>query len=668
MQRIILIAVSLLAINAAVYAQDDRRGQVPDSLVYTLDRAVVVADAKPSATLQSTPLMVKTKMDFDKLGLQELYEVIKNFNGVQIRDYGGIGGVKTVSVRSMGSQHTAVNYDGITITNVQSGQVDIGRFNLDNVSQVTLTIGLPDDIFQAARNFASVGALTIKSAEPVFIDKPVNISASMRYASFKTFNPSLSYEQRLGKNFSFSANADWMKSDGTYPFRLTNGGLVTEELRKNSDVNTIRAEFNLFGHFANGSKLTAKVNYLNSERGLPGSVVFYNPKANERLWDDVLFVQLGYETPLSEKLSLLAQLKYNNTYTKYMDIWESYVGGVEIDTYLQKEYYSSVALQYKPTDNLKFAIAEDFFLNRMDSNLPNFAFPTRRTSLTSLSGQYKSARLTATANLLATYINENVEFGEVAGTRFRLSPSVSLSYRVLENHNLRLRVAYQDIFRTPTFNDLYYAKMGNTKLKPEIARQLNVGVTFNEALAPGVIDFFSVSLDGYINKVKDKIVAIPTTFISKMLNFGVVDIWGLDASLNTVFTLSENMSLEWSANYSYQNAVDVTDPEAKNYRHQIPYTPRHSGNTSLTWLNDWVNVSYMLTAVGERYALPQNIESNRINPYMEHSLSLSHTFNTRSVKLRLQGELLNLTNSQYDVIQFYPMPGRSFRLTLKITY
>ncbi|MBQ7222579.1 MAG: TonB-dependent receptor [Bacteroidales bacterium] len=661
MRKVILVAFSLLAISVSMSAQ-------VDPVMDTLDKVVVVADSKPSATLQSTPLMVKTKVDFDKLGLHELYEVIKNFNGVQIRDYGGIGGVKTVSVRSMGSQHTAVNYDGITITNAQSGQVDIGRFNLDNVSQVTLSIGLPDDIFQAARNFASVGSLTIKSAEPVFTDKSANVNASMRYASFKTYNPSLTYEQRLGKNFAFSVNADWLKSDGTYPFTLTNGGLVTEEMRNNSDVNTLRTEFNLYGNFSNGSKLSVKANYLNSERGLPGSVVYYNPKANERLWDDIVFVQMAYETPLSDKFSLLGQLKYNNTYTKYMDIGEVYVGGVEIDTYLQKEYYSSVALQYKPSANLKFALAEDFFLNRMDSNLPYFAYPTRRTSLTSLSGQYKTNRLTATANVLATYINENVQFGEVAGPRFRLSPALSLSYRILENYNLRVRAAYQDIFRTPTFNDLYYAKMGNTKLKPEIARQFNLGVTFNEPLIPGVIDYFSLSLDGYVNKVKDKIVAIPTTFISKMLNFGMVDIWGLDACLNTVFTLSPSVSLECSVNYSYQNAVDVTNPDAKNYKHQIPYTPRHSGNMSISLLNNWVNVSYMLTGVGERYALPQNIESNRINPYMEHNISLNHTFNAGPVKLRLQGELLNLANSQYDVIQFYPMPGRNFRLTLKIIY
>ena len=41
------------------------------------------------------------------------------------------------------------------------------------------------------------------------------------------------------------------------------------------------------------------------------------------------------------------------------------------------------------------------------------------------------------------------------------------------------------------------------------------------------------------------------------------------------------MSLFLASTYSFQYAVDVTDPEAKNYKDQIPYTPRHSGTVSV---------------------------------------------------------------------------------------
>jgi len=128
------------------------------------------------------------------------------------------------------------------------------------------------------------------------------------------------------------------------------------------------------------------------------------------------------------------------------------------------------------------------------------------------------------------------------------------------------------------------------------------------------------------------------------------------------------MSLFLASTYSFQYAVDVTDPEAKNYKDQIPYTPRHSGTVSVTLENPWVNVSYILTAVGDRYALPQNIDRNRIDSYIEQSISINRDFRFRYFGLRLQGELLNLTNVNYDVIQYYPMPGRSWRLSVCLSY
>ena len=40
-------------------------------------------------------------------------DAIRYFSGGQIKDYGGIGGLKTVNVRSMGTHHVGVFYVGI---------------------------------------------------------------------------------------------------------------------------------------------------------------------------------------------------------------------------------------------------------------------------------------------------------------------------------------------------------------------------------------------------------------------------------------------------------------------------------------------------------------------------------------------------------------------------
>lgn len=90
-------------------------------------------------------------------------DAVRRFAGANVKDYGGIGGLKTVSIRNMGAAHTAVSYDGVAVSNCQAGQIDIGRFSLDNVSMLSLAIGQSEDLLQSARLYASAGVLGIET-------------------------------------------------------------------------------------------------------------------------------------------------------------------------------------------------------------------------------------------------------------------------------------------------------------------------------------------------------------------------------------------------------------------------------------------------------------------------------------------------------------------------
>jgi hypothetical protein len=462
-------------------------------------------------------------------------------------------------------------------------------------------------------------------------------------------------------------NADWLSSDGEYPFTLVNGNVVTKEKRLNSDVNTIRAEANIYGDLAKGGQLSFKGNWMSSQRGLPGSVVLYNNDARERLWDEAAFVQGHYRKSFGTRWEMQGQMKYNYAWNKYRDEKEYYPGGEKVDYYTQQELYGSASVKYQPVKDVQLVLSQDVFRNTLDASYANFVYPVRFTSLTALAGKYSNGRFTVTASLLSTFITENVERGDAAPNRFRVSPAASVSYKLSEERNIRIRASYQDMFRTPTFNDLYYNEMGNKVLNPEIARQFNVGVTWREGFS-GIVDEVSLQADGYYNKVKDKIVALPTLFVWKMMNLGEVDILGTDVNIGTALSFGAGMRMKINGSWSCQYAVDVTSPTDKNYRHQIPYTPRNSGSLSVSFLNKWVDVGYLMNGVGERYSLPQNTESNRIGGYVEHSASLGRSFEMDGCSIALQLECQNFTDVQYEVIQYYPMAGRSYRITLKANF
>lgn len=597
----------------------------------------------------------------ERLGLQSVADAVRRFAGANVKDYGGLGGLKTVSVRNLGAAHTAVSYDGVTVSNCQAGQIDIGRFSLDNVQLVSLAIGQSDNLLQSARHYASAGVLSIVSERPVFEEGEKSaFRLHVKGGSYGYVTPSLRWWQQLGSRTSLAFNGNYMRADGNYPFTLRNGKLVTTEKRINSDIYSYQGEASVYHTFRDSSQLQGKAYYFYSECGLPGAVILYNPTAHERLWDENAFAQLRYTKHFDARWSLQAQAKYNYGWNRYRDEGKQYEGGKYSESNRQSEYYLSATALYRPFAPLALSLAQDVALNTLRNDLPDCPQPTRTTYITALNARLTQPWFTANASLLHTATHEAVKEGTPRDDFHRFAPTLGISFKPLPDKDLYLRLMYKGTFRLPTFNDLYYYRVGNRNLRPEKANEYNVGITWSHK-GWGAIDYLSLTVDGYYNDVADKIVAIPTTYAWKMYNYGKVHSGGVDASLAMGLSLAKGCQLVLGGSYSWQKTIDLTNPEAKNYRHQVPYTPQHSGNVSAQLTLPWLNVGYTMIGAGKRYFLPQNLPENEIERYFEHSLTLSREFAFRHCKLTLQAECVNLTDEQYDVIKYYPMPGRQWR-------
>ncbi|MDR0995541.1 MAG: TonB-dependent receptor [Tannerella sp.] len=656
------VACLCLPVSLPVSAQE------ADSLrLQALPQVEVVAKERPSVLNQGAPVQRLERTGFQALGLKDVSEAVRRFSGVTVNDYGGLGGLKTVSVRSLGAKHTAVSYDGLPVTDAQSGQVDISRYSLDDLQALSLSIGPSDNLFLPASLYASSGALALTSVAPQFTGRDWHLRAKLQGGSFGLFHPFLRYDRKIDRSLALSATAEGQSAKGNYPFLLYNGGQSERLHRTNSDIQLLHLEGNLYGRFGGGRQLRLKLYTYNADRGLPGSVVLYNAAKHDRLRNDNFFVQAVWQQPLSPKFEWEARGKYDYSFSHYRTPNASYAAGEQIDINTQQEAYASASLLYKLLPKLSASLASDLFYITLRNNFTGGPQPDRLSSYSALALQYKDSRLTATARLLGTYLSDRVHSGNRPPDRHRLSPALSFSLRPFPASSLRLRASYKDAYRAPTFTDLYYLRFGNLNLRPERAAQFDLGLTGNWALS-GVLTYLAASADAYYNRVRDKIVALPNLYVWKMMNMGKVDIRGLDLNLSGLFRLpsAPRFSLEAAATYSYQRAIDLSEPTAKNYRQQIPYTPRHAGTASCSLHSPWATLGYLLTAVGERYALPQNIAENRMGAYAEQSLSLGRDFRFRSWRLHLQGEWVNFTNRQYEVIQYYPMPGSSFRISLSM--
>lgn len=637
------ITRSLLLLSICFYTCTICKAQKTDSLrVHTLGEVVVKENKKEKVFRSTTPLQILDSRKLKQSGALLVSDAAKFFSGVVVKDYGGIGGLKTISVRSLGANHTAVVLDGVSITDSQTGQIDLGKLSLDNVNEISLNSGQSDNIFQSARLFSAASVLSIKSLAPTFNEKKFNTTSSLKAGSFGLINPNFHIDNQWNKLFSSSTHIDYMHVNGDYPYTQTNG-IATEKLfRKNSDVETFKAETNLYATFSEQSKGSLKAYYYTSQRGLPTNRL-YNQRATERLKDQTAFVQGNYEHQYTQQWSLLINGKFNWSYNKYSNPDNAAYDASTQNNYYQNEYYLSATAMYRPSSNLSFSIANDGSINTMRADLPNFAYPTRFILLNAFASKYVNNRLTIITSVLSTLTRESVDMGIAADNRHRFSPSFSLSYQFLEHENIRLRLLYKDIFRLPTFNDLYYGNIGTRSLKPEQANEYNAGISWNKKIN-SFLSSFSLSVDGFYNKVTNKIVAIPTKnlFVWSMRNIGRVDIKGVESSVEASFTLNNKMTLTTSGSYTYQRAMDKTDkyalPERVTYNHQIPYTPRHSGSARCAFETPWINLSYTLLASGERYSNQYNAPEYRLEGYTEQSVSTWRTFKFKKYTLSLQGE------------------------------
>lgn len=655
-----------------------------DSLQYLEE---VIVTAKPFKEV--IPAQKLSGIQLERLNTHSVADALRYFAGVQIKDYGGMGGLKTVNVRNMGTHHVGVFYDGIQIGNAQNGVVDLSRFSLDDLQELSLYNGQKSDIFQAARDFASASAVYLKAKKPEFSeDKKTNLLVRYKAGSIQLINPSFRWEQKLNSRISLNLSGEYLESDGKYKFRYRrnnmNGTVAydTTATRLNSDIKSYRIEAGLYGSTEKGY-WQAKAYYFDSNRGLPGAIVknvFFN---GERQSDKNFFAQATWVNEPTPRYKVQLNGKFAWDYTHYLSrdtvvfMEESVTKKMQFDnSYYQQDWYLSTVNMYSILHNWDVSLAVDFQYNKLNATMKGvatpFTYPQRYSTLAALATSIDLGKLKAQASILGTFVTERVKDNTKSPDKTEFSPAIFFGYQPFIKKDLHLRAYYKRIFRMPTFNDLYYAQIGYSNLKPEYTNQFNAGFSYEKKLKNSIIDVVAIQADAYYANVTDKIIAAPTgsSFRWMMTNMGKVVMKGIDASAS-LHAHIRKVQLQTNLTYSYSKAQDFTKingKELSSYGDQIPYTPWHSGSAIASLLyNSWA-FNYSFIYVGERYdGAVNNIARNHVQPWYTHDVSLQKevTF-AKTYRLKASVEVNNLLDQHYDVVLNYPMPGRNFRFVLSM--
>ncbi len=630
----------------------------------TLQTVKVKTVKEKDIAATTTPLQQLNAAQLSTINSISVADAIKQFAGVQVKDYGGVGGLKTVSVRSLGANHTGVLYDGISIGDAQGGQIDLGKFSLDNIEQIQLANSNPTEILLPARAYATASLLSLKSSSSILAkDEKQSIKIKLQQGSFGYFSPSVLYKIRIGKKFQTSISSTYQNATSQYPFKSYENAALVEK-RKNSDIKAYRLEYDAAYVINDSNKIKFKTFYYNSKRGLPGSIILYNNTSNQRLNDENFFAQATWQNKFNTKNEFLLSTKISSDKNYYLDpSYPNSFGKLE-NEFHQKEMYFSAAYKYNVAKYIQLSYASDYFnsqLKRTDIFADSFATPTRNTFLNNIAIQIKKHAFEFNGNILLTNINEKVQNGKTGRNLHQLTPALSTIFQPFNNIQLFVRAFYKHTFRAPTFNDLYFTNIGNTNLRPENADQYNIGVTFSKNNI-SFLDKITITTDAYINKVSDKILAVPrqNLFQWSMQNIGRVNIKGMDATLHLLFKEWNSIRLSSNISYTFQQAIDVSDVTSTLYKTQLPYTPMHTGSMNLSAQYKKAILSYNIVASSYRYRQGDVILENLLQGWSSHDFSVAYNLKEN---YKIIAEANNIFNTQYEIIRYYPMPRFNYRIS-----
>lgn len=635
--RIIQYIILLFFIAISTHAQTSRLDSV-----HTI-RDVAVVGVRPHYL---TPSQTLSGAALQNLSTTSVADALKYFSGVQIKDYGGLGGLKTVNVRSLGSQHVGIYLDGIRITNAQNGQIDLGRYSLSNMESVALYNANRNERLQSASEYASAATVYLQTRRP---------DSTAFNVEYGTGSFGL---QKLKAYFSFKkflfVDAEYQRTDGGYPFRFQSASEDTVGKRRNSDISFYRLEA---AGFYKG--FTAHAYFYSSERGLPGPVVRRLSDqwdSTDRQWDRNFFLQATYRHTW-DRFALKTNLKYAYDWLRYLQDPSTNAAAMHCDNhYRQQDLYASVSAAWN-TSWLSLTASTDLRWSDLTTNVYRSAYVYRLDSKSLLSAIASYRGFEGNIALLYTHIGDHsARSAQSAAALSRLTPMLLASWH---RRAFTVRAFHKRIFRAPTLNDLYYTLVGNAQLRPEYTSQFDLGVDYKDR-------HLHLALDAYYNRIEDKIVAIPmkSQFRWSMVNFGLVKSLGLSATAGYDRTWGR-FSLNANANYTCQRDRDYSSPHDPEYRNTIPYSPLHSASLIVDLGYDGWSLCTSWLYTGDRFALISNNRDDLLGAWQTIDLKLNKRFRIRRHSVQATVECNNLCDSRHEVVKRYPMPGRNWKATLQ---
>jgi len=477
-----------------------------------LGAVVVTATRQPTrVNEQLADATVINRETIEQAGATTLQELLSRQAAVQIVNNGGLGKASSIFLRGTNSGHTLLLVDGIPLGSATLGSPSLTNLPLSQIERIEILRGPASSLYGSDAIGGVIQIFTKQGAGPL---RPEAFVGAGSYGTWEA-QAGLSGGTDM---WSYSLRASHLKSDGfnvaSDPVRYQQANFSLPNPDNDPYRNTSwsgRLAFRPAASHELGATLLTADSKNHYDGGGPTVDAFSNDTT--RAWT------IYSRNQLAEIWT--STLRYGES----KDRSESFSPGRSLFATTQKQWtwQSDVKL---PLGNLM--LAAEHLSQNVDSTT-NYTIKER--TVRSLIAGYNGNWGNHSWQLSQRY-DDNSQFGG------KTTGNLAYGYRF--NEAWQARAAYGTAFKAPSFNQLYFPGFGNVNLKPEFAKNREVGLNWNHANQRASLTYFD-------NRIENLIQGFPVSNIGRAritgtsLNYGLTHgAWNADASLDLMKPINQN--------------------------------------------------------------------------------------------------------------------------------
>ncbi len=602
------------------------------------------------------PTTVLTTQEIRVLGARQISDALVMVPGLFVRHYGGLGGLKTVSLRGMNSAQTMITFNGLRLNSAQNGGVDLSTIPAEMIEAIHVERGGKSALVGSGA-MSGIVQFTPKQ-------RLQETGITLDYGSFGEVLSNMHGGTTLGP-LHLNAGVYAQYARGDYPFLFDQFGRQEVLRRDNGDFRTLQGLFSGYIQMKAWTH-TSMVLLKTSARGAPGAVVQGSiEQALARLDEYDMLATHRATTSLNAQttfeiagLARIGGLRYRDpSATVYgaQGLDESYRHyDTQVMSVLSHQIHSGAS-------TIMLSTRGEFIANVLSGRMlqtQSQGIPTRYSIAWGGYGEWWYM----IDSLQSLRVQGALRYDGISDIGYALSPLIGCMYRYTLNQSIGigLRSSVSRSFRAPSFNELYYLNFGNTNLQPEFATMLSAGIIMDGAFS-GLE--WGMEADVFTNRTLNYIQAIPISPVAwSAQNIGMVWSRGMEYAMQVRWN---ELGVQARLSYTRQRA---TDESSISKQTDIAYMPRELLGMMLGYTDARLSLGGSMQFTSFRWALPAQNPSSllssfwTINCFIEYAVPL---FQARFT-MRLSAD--NLFDERYMVIRNYPMPGRMVRAGVRLLW